>query len=37
MAKSAGAEAFRAVLDVFGEGQWQADMASLEAAMATTR
>jgi glycosyltransferase involved in cell wall biosynthesis len=35
MAMSAGSEAFRAVVDLFGKDQWQADMASLEAAIAT--
>jgi glycosyltransferase involved in cell wall biosynthesis len=33
MAMSAGAEAFRAVGDRFGKEQWEADMASLEAAI----
>jgi glycosyltransferase involved in cell wall biosynthesis len=37
MAESAGAEAFRAIADLFGKGQWQADMASVEGVIATTK
>jgi glycosyltransferase involved in cell wall biosynthesis len=37
MARSVGAEAFRAVGSLFGKDQWQADMASLEAVIATAR
>jgi glycosyltransferase involved in cell wall biosynthesis len=37
MATSAGAEAFRAIGNLFGKDQWQADMASLEAVIAAAR